>query len=82
VDFAAAASQNGLTTFNLYIHKETNIMKKMTKIKTKQFLSSLSETRHETIWHICRVMQTQFLMQPLGNPPLCSSTFWSSKTTS
>jgi hypothetical protein len=77
VDFATAASQNGFSTS---LHMKTNIIQKMTK-GTLDFLITVifyqgavvKQDHYMTLWLSCANIH-RFVMQPLQNPPLCSST--------
>ncbi len=75
VDFAATASQNVFRTFMVSPHEKTNI-KKMTKKQFYYFyLVSLrsceARSFHDTF---VELFKHRFVMQPLHNSPICSST--------
>ncbi len=80
VDSAMAASQNGFCSYKLSIHKKTNITQIMTK-KIKFYIFNLLSKRncknrsfYDTFLELCK---HRSVMQPLKNPPFCSSTKFS-----
>ncbi len=72
-----AASQNGFCSYKLSIHKKTNIMQITTKILHFYLFNLLSQRNYETssfydtFLELCK---HRSVMQPLQNPPFCSST--------
>jgi hypothetical protein len=60
LDFATAASQNGLISVKLSLHKETSIIQKIG--------SSSCHQNQIIIRHLRRVMQTPFCDAAIANP--------------
>jgi hypothetical protein len=77
VDFGTAASQNGYSVYKLSMYKKTNIIYKRTKIIVFYYFHPLSKSSRETrpfLVTFVELRKHRFVMQPLQNPPLCSST--------
>jgi hypothetical protein len=78
VDSAMAASQNGFCSYTLFVHNKTNIRQIMTKNITF-FINLIFYHRkvvkldhfYNTFIELCK---HRSVMQPLQNPPFCSST--------
>ena len=79
VDSAMVASQNGFCSYNLSIHKKTNIMQIMTKnITIFIYLIFYHREIVKLLDHFMTLSlsyaKNRFVMQPFQNPPFCSST--------
>jgi hypothetical protein len=78
VDSAMVASQNGFCSYKLSINKKTNIMQIMTN-RITFFINLIFYHReivklyyfNDTFLELCK---HRSVMQPLQNPPFCSST--------
>jgi hypothetical protein len=79
VDFATAASQNGSSIQKLSLHKEANLITKMTKAQYPLLynfciLSLISCEKRSFFDTFAEIFKGRFVTQPLQNTPSCIST--------